>query len=437
MLKETNIFSRTRWGFAFVLALLIALPFATPANAGEVIPGNPDAYLGPDVVIDDDLFISGRYVQVDGIVRGDLFAAGQEIEINGTVEGNVFMVGQVHIINGTVGGSVFAGGYSIKFGPDADINGSSYFGGFSLLAAQGSQIARNLYMGGYQADLAGEVGRDVIASLSALKLEGSVAGDVLLQLNESMDSRGNRNDFTFYIPGNVEILPEGIDQGEDSSIGGELDYSVNRIQLDLPEFDGSFSPDISSDFVGVFFANWARARVGEFFSLLILGALFFYLWPKRSSDAVDELKARPFANMGWGLLVALLFPLVLVIAIGIVIMLAVIGGVVTLGELAGTILSLGGLVVATFWISFGLLFWMISKTIFAYYVGRALIERIRPETLDSRWAAVIVLALGLFLYEILRAVPLFGAIMAIFVILAGAGALLQVARSAWQERRSA
>ncbi len=437
MFKETNIFSRTRLGLAFVLALLIALPFATPANAGEVIPGNPDAYLGPDEVIDDDLFVSGRFVRIDGIVRGDLFVVGQEIEINGTVEGNVFTFGQSHTINGTVGGSVFAGGYSIKYGPDADINGSSYFGGFALLAAQGSQIARNLYMGGYQADLTGEVGRDVIASLSALKLDGNVGGDVLLQLNESRDSRGNRNDFTFYIPGNVEILPEGIDQGEDSSIGGELDYSVNRIRFDVPVFDGSFNPDFSADIVGAYFANFVRTRVGEFFSLLILGALFFYLWPKRSGETVDELTARPFANMGWGLLVALLFPLVLVIGIGIVIMLALIGGVVTLGELAGTILSIGGLAVAAFWILGGLLFWMISKTIFAYYVGRALIERIRPETLDSRWAAVLVLALGLFLYEILRAVPLFGAIAAIFVILAGVGALYQVARKALQERRSA
>jgi len=439
MFKETNIFSGSRLALALLLALMIAIPFASPASAGEILPGDPDAYIGPDVVIDDDLFISGRFIQIDGIVRGDVFAAGQEITINGLIEGNLFTVGQLHTINGQVNGSVFAAGYSLEYGPEAIIGGSSFFGGFSLMAAEGSQIARNLYLGGYQADLAGDIGRDVIASLSAIKLEGSVAGDVLLELNESQNSSGEPNDFTIYIPGNVEVLPEGIDQVAGSFIGGQLDYSVNRIQIDIPEFNGNVNPNINiaDDLVSAYFANWARTRIGEFVGLLIVGALFFYYMPKTSGNALAEFEKQPFANMGWGLLVALLIPLTLVLAIMLVVMLAVLGGLVTLGQLAGTILSIGGLSVAALWIFFGLVFWLVSKTIFAYFVGQRLLERIRPETLDGRWAIVVVLAMGLLIYEILRAIPLFGWIVALLVILAGVGSLYQVARAAWMARRAA
>jgi len=137
------------------------------------------------------------------------------------------------------------------------------------------------------------------------------------------------------------------------------------------------------------------------------------------------------------LLVALLIPLTLVLAIMLVVMLAVLGGLVTLGQLAGTILSIGGLSVAALWIFFGLVFWLVSKTIFAYFVGQRLLERIRPETLDGRWAIVVVLAMGLLIYEILRAIPLFGWIVALLVILAGVGSLYQVARAAWMARRAA
>ena len=439
MFKETNIFSGSRLALALILALMIAIPFATPASAGEILPGDPDVYIGPDEVIDDDLFVSGRFIQIDGTVRGDVFAAGQEITINGLIEGNLFTAGQLHMINGQVDGSVFAVGFSIEYGPEAIVGGSSFVGAYSLLAAEGSQITRNLYLGGYQANLAGDIGRDVIASLSAFKLEGSVAGDVLLELNEARDSSVNPNDFTFYFPGNVEVLPEGIDQVAGSFIGGQLDYSVNQIQIDIPFLYGNSNTNINiaDDLVGAYFANWIITRVGEFVALLIIGALFFNYMPKTSGNALAEFEKQPFANMGWGLLVALLIPLTLVLAIAFVVMLAVIGGILTLGQLAGTILSIGGLGVGALWVFFGLVFWLVSKTVFAYFVGQKLLERIRPETLDGSWAIVVILAVGLLIYEILRAIPLFGWIAALLVILAGVGSLYQVIRAALLARRAA
>ena len=439
MLENKKLMIGARWGLALFLAALLALPFATPASAGEVFPGDPDAIVPAGTTIEDDVFMAGRVVRVDGDVRGNVFATGQEIIINGSVDGTLFAAGQVLTINGEVAGSVFGAGYAIEYGSDAQVGGSVHFGGFSLKAEEGSQFARSLYMGGYQADLSGDIGRDVIASLSALRLNGNVDRDVLLELNEPQNaSQTNPDDFTFYIPGNVQVLPLGIDQGQGSTIGGELDYTVIPQNIEIPEVPVTIdAPRVADDVVGAYVSNWVRTRVGDFFALLIVGALFFTWLPKQSSQAVEELEQRPFGNMGWGLLVALLFPLAFVIAILIVILLAVLAGLITLGELVGTIVSLGGLGIAALWIGFSLIFWMLSKTVIVYLVGSKLLERVRPETLDSRWALLIILALGLLIYEILRAIPILGAAIALLVILAGVGALFQVARSMWLERRSA
>jgi cytoskeletal protein CcmA (bactofilin family) len=420
---------------ALMLALILALPFASPASAGEVIPGNPNALVGPDEVIEDDLFISGQRITIDGLVRGNVFAGGQDVIVNGTIEGNLFATGQVLVVNGHVTGSLFAAGYSLEIGSEASIDGSTFFGGFAINAANGSQIDQTLYMGGYQAELAGNIGRDVIAGLGAIKLDGTVNRNVMVELGQSNNPGGaNPEEFTFYIPGNVEVLEEGFEQTDNAVIGGEVDYRINEYQVDIPEINPNV--DIGEEIASAFIANAVRTRIGEFVALLIVGALFFYMLPKQSADTMAVYEESPFTNIGWGMLVALLFPAFLVLLMLIIVFLAILFGIITLGELVGTIVSLGVLTFSSVWIVAGLVFWMLSKTLFGFLVGQKLLERIRPESLDGRWAVLIALAIGLLLYEILRAIPALGLILALLVVLAGVGAFFQHVRGAWQARRA-
>jgi len=446
-----KILTPLRVSLAAMLVLMIALPLATPALAGGVIEGDPDAIVDADTVIEDDLAITGRLVQIDGIVRGDVFAAGQQVVVNGTIEGNLFVgaqdvtidglvedslfIGaQTIAVGGEVGDNLYVGAYAVQLTGEGTVGGSVYVGGFSFESAEGSQIGRSIYAGGYQLDLAGNVGRDVLASLGAFQMTGSVAGDVQLEVGQSTDGSGPTPDsFTYYMPGNVQVLPEGIGEVDESNIGGEFDYRL--VRYDAPRAPNG--NEISGGIAGTLLGNLVRARVGEFMALLIVGALLFTLLPKPANAAVEEMRERPFAHLGWGFLIALLAPLALLISILLLASLAVVLGILTLGEIVGTVLALGGFGLALVWAVFGLLFWMVSKVIFAYLVGESLLERISPTTLDSRWAAVIVLAIGLLLYEIVRAIPLLGALLALFVILIGIGAIFQVLRDRWVARRQA
>ena len=231
------------------------------------------------------------------------------------------------------------------------------------------------------------------------------------------------------MPGSVKVLPSGFSQSEDAIVIGELDYRVTRV--DGPNFPRG--EEIGSGIVGAYFGNLARARIGEFVALLLVGAPVFYALPRQANLAVHEMRQRPVANMGWGILTVLLAPLALLLSILLVVFLAIVLGLITLGNLAATALAIGGSSLALFWALAGLLFWMVSKALFAYLAGRALFERLSPNTLDGPLATLISLVVGLLLYELVRAIPVFGFLLAVIVVLIGIGAIAQVLLA---ERRS-
>jgi len=431
MNMRKNYQNIVRGAVLFIMLAMLAFPLAGSARAAEVFPGDPDAYIAEDVIIEDDLFVSGRRVQIDGTVLGDVFAAGEDIEINGHIDGNLFAAGQTITINGEVSDNLVAATYSLQMGSAANVSGNVYFAGFNFQADEESQVARNVYAAGYQALLEGDIGRNVLASLSAFQLDGSVGGDVQLELNQANSyNRSQLSDVTVYIPENVIILPEGIIEGDNSSVAGDFEYSINRYDFNPPITNGD-------DIAGFFVTNWLRSRVGEFFGLLILGLLLFYLLPGPARRAVEEMREQPFSSMARGALLALAFPLFIVVSIALVIFVTIVFGAVTLGNLAGTILSLGGLSIAAFWTIFSLLFWMVSKTIFAYLIGNSIVDRVSPDSMQGSWGLLMALVVGLGLYEVIRAIPLLGHLTAILVILLGVGAIFQVIWKAWQQRRLA
>ncbi|MEX1071244.1 MAG: polymer-forming cytoskeletal protein [Anaerolineales bacterium] len=402
-------------GALFVLAIL-ALPFASVAKAETIITGDY-AVVGPDEVIDDDLFISGQSVQIDGTVNGDVFAAGQEIVVNGTVNGNLFMAGQVLMNNGTVDGTIYAVGFSLDLGPAANVSGNVYMAGFSLETAQGGTVGRSLYSVGYQTILNGDVDRDVLFSGGAFRLNGSIGRNLKVEISES-DGRANEGS-QFYMPGDVEMIDPGYELGDQATVGGEIDYTITEYRNVSVEVD-------ARPLASLHVANAIRTRVGELISLFIVGAVMLTVWPTQTKRFEDQMRERPLQSIGLGLLLAIVFPVALLLAIFLVILLAIFGGLITLGELAGTIIGFGGLAIGLAAALFGFVFWLASKAVFGHLVGEQLFERVSPRSLDSRWGALSALLVGVLVYEVLRAIPVLGAILAIFVILIGLGAVAAV-----------
>jgi cytoskeletal protein CcmA (bactofilin family) len=405
---------------ALLLVAAVALPFARPAQAAEIITGNPDAVVPVDVVIEDDLFIAGQTVRIDGTVRGDVFATATQIIINGTIEGNLFQFAQSNVLNGYVDGSVYGASYATTLGPESQVTGSLYNASFSFEAAEGSRVAHSLYTTGYQAQLAGEVARDALFSGAAFQLSGDVGRDLLVQIGEPSNNQGGQPQFYMpFTPASVPVVDPGYELTDTANVAGEIDYSVYRYDTSNPDVDPGAIASFSV-------ANAVRTRIGEFFSLLIVGAVLLAVWPNQFERVELQLRQRPWQSLGWGFLAALVFPLALLTAVALLVFLAILGGLITLGELVGTIASLGGLVIAAAVALFSFAMWVGSKAVFGHFAGKTLLERASPATLAGRWGAFIALAIGVLIYEVVRFIPILGWLLALGVILFGLGAILVV-----------
>ena len=382
--------------------------WAADFRSGDVV------VISADEVIDDDLFVSGERIEVNGTVTGDLFATGREVIVNGIVEGSLFMAGMTLEMDGQVDGSLYSTGYALTVGSEADVGRNLYFGGFSLTTEPGSTVGRSVYVGGYQAILNSEVANDVAVSGAALELGGSVGGDVKGEV--ASPEEGGPSPFIPAFPGSVPAVSPGLRVSDSAEVGGVVDVMISE-----PEAKADQRPRDRA------FFGLARAianRVGEFIALLIVGGLLLYFWPAVMRRASTEVQERPLPSAGRGCLVTILFPIAVIVAGIIVIVLALLGGLVTFGTLLGDILGIGGATIGLAVALFVFIFFLVTKAIVAFLGGRLILNRVAPQSEPGWLTDFAALALGALIYEILRAIPIVGWIVAALVILVGLGAIV-------------
>ena len=83
------------------LVLLVIMLFVSTVWAVETRSGD-QIVIGPDEVIEDDLYVTASEILMEGTIRGDLVAFGNTISVGGTVEGDLIAASQSVEIGGTV-----------------------------------------------------------------------------------------------------------------------------------------------------------------------------------------------------------------------------------------------------------------------------------------------------------------------------------------------
>jgi cytoskeletal protein CcmA (bactofilin family) len=399
---------------AIVLAAL-TLSVASPASAAEIITGNPDAVVPADQVIDDDLFITGQNVRIEGTVNGDVFAAGAQVEVTGTIEGNLFVGAQTFTNNGTVNGGVYSFSYVAITGPAAFVADNMFGFAFAVQTEAGSYIGRSAYAFAYQADVSGQIGRDLNVYGAALHFDGSIGRNLKAEISEPRSDQDMNYGPWMWMPANVTIMQPGYDVAA-GTVGGETDIQVVEYQAPTPRNMPVSAPTLW----GIAVAAWVVTRVGEFISLFLLGILLYLVWPAPMKRVEDQITGHPWRSLGLGFLAAVLFPFAFILAVVVIILLAILFGVISLGYLVGPILTLGflllGLATAVFFIA-GC---MAAKSIVSHLVGSAIL---RASVEDKGWGMVLILLVGLLLYEIVALVPFLGWLVAAVVIFLGLGAM--------------
>ncbi len=381
-----------------LLVLGLLLTRASVLEAAEVRSGDT-VFVAAGELIEDDLVVAGNAVTVDGTILGDLIVAATDVTINGMVEGSVMVAAQTVTIDGTIDGSLYAGVTDIILQSGATVERNLYVGAYSVIAESGSAVKRSVYIGAYQALLRGTIERNVNVGAGALELSGFVGGDV----NAEIDATGDAPIGLPFVE--TQPVPNGVRLTDSAQINGV--YNVNEVTtLPAPTFSDTL-----------------RERGGELVALLVIGALLIWVRQPLIDRLTAHLDAHP-ANTGlWGAFALIVVPIALFVLLMATIFATVLGSIISFGRLAPTVVGLGGGVLALSVILFVFVIALFSKVIVAFFVGEWILTRTNATPNNSFLPLFSALAIGVLLFELLRLIPVVGAIITLLTVLLGMGAI--------------
>ena len=413
----------------FVLVSLVLVVasgvFAASARAIETRSGE-NVTIGPDEVVEDDLYVAADTVTVEGTVQGDLVAVGGTVRVNGTVEGDVIAAGQTVIVNGTVEDDVRIAGQALLVGDDAQITDDLIAAGYSLETERGSTVGGELLYGGYQALVAGNVEENIRGGMTAFELSGETEGNV----NVKVDGGGAQPAGGQFAPGppavSIPTVEPGLTLTDTARVDGDLRYESSSRGEIAPgaEIGGDVTyeqrpaEEVQPAQTGALAVLLESLR--RFVVLVLIGLLLVWLAPRLVRGVADTMRNQPLLSLGWGVLDFFIVGVLVFVVLAATILLAIVFGLVTLGGLVPAIVSIGLLIEAVLVVAFLISVFYLAPVVVSFLGGRMLLGRFQPEGAAGR---VLPLVVGVLLYVVLWAIPILGAIVAVVVILLGLGAL--------------
>lgn len=428
----------------FSLIAILALAFATPAQAFDGRTGNK-VVIEKDEVIEDDVYVNAETFILEGTVKGDLVVFGTNITINGVVEGDLIAAGQSVAINGSVSDDARIAGAALLISDSAVIGGDVVGGSASFETKEGSSIEGELVIGAAQALLAGNVTGDALLGLGALDLRGEFGGNVLANVGEPTEEAGPPfSMFMPQVPFSMPTVNPGITIAEGAKINGNFDYT-QFADIDIPtdvvggkvtrtepviDPEDTITPPTQSELI----VDWSLNLLRTIVTLLILGLLLGWLAPTFIKTLVEKVQTQAAISLGWGVVAYAVF----FFAIFIVVVAMVIGGILfgalQLGSLSGTIIVVGLLIIFALIVGFVLATAFLTKIVISWLGGKLILARINPALAESK---VWPLALGVIIVALLTTLPGIGWLANLLVVLLGLGALWLWGRETMQARKTA
>jgi len=370
------------------LALLLLLLTGLPAYALEHRSGDT-LVVSASEVVNDDLAVSARLLQIDGVIHGDLYAFAQTLTIRGVVDGDVIAVAQQVVVDGQVHGSVRAGGATVQINGAVDRNVTS--AGQLVRVGASGQVGGSVIGAAETLSLAGDVGGGLLGAGDNVVLQGRIARDVELSLNR------------------LQLAPG-------ASVGGNFDYSAEReVSIPTPVVRGQtrFHPVVRPQRVDRRNVSHFFGAVSTFLSLTwlagsaIVGLVMLRAFPRFVARFLDALRQSAPASFGIGF-VALVatIPLAIVMAITIV---GIPAAAVLVGGYAGG-LFLGWLLLAV-------------------AVGGVLIGLVRR---GRTWPLGWSFLLGLLVLYVVTRIPFLGPLVTFLGVCLALGALLTALYRTWR-----
>lgn len=374
-------FAAPWWRHGFVTAGVALASIALPHAVGAAQWRSGDTVIiGPDVVINDDLYACGSTVNIQGHINGDLFVCGANILISGKVSGDLFTAGGATSVSGNVNGSMRSVGGSVAV--SGSVGEDLLAGCGNLTLSPGGHIGRDAVTGAGKNVLEGHVGRNAWLGGSRIRIDGAVGGDV------HGESRTLR-------------------LGDGAMIGGDLSYAsrepaviaqsatvrgkITRMPLHETPARGPLHHVLAV------LLRWSRELIG----FALFGLIFLLPFPEHARRALATLQSAALPSLGLGVLLLVAVPFVGLLALVI------------------------GLIIGGWWIGFGAMFaFMLSLALgyvaFSTMIGEWLFTSAGSRNIHRVWPMLV----GLALLTLVGLVPLLGRVIGALAAVFGLGAIV-------------
>lgn len=362
----------------FVLAVFFVFSLAALAIAGD-----ERGYLAKDRVVDDDFIAASESVDVGGTVNGDVIMAGGMVDFSGRSSGDVLAAGGNLRMSGRNDGNVRVAGGNVFIEGNVGKNVTAAGGNLSL--GENSDVSGNVYLAGGMVEIKGKIGKNLKVAGGTVILKGVVKGNAEIMAQDITARPGAK------IEGNLTYFSDGSkDINIDSSVvGGEI------IRKSIP------ARNYKNDSFGAFLAT----GIIGFFGFLLLGYVFYKLFPKGSREIFGSLVGKG----SWKMIAAGILALILIPISIVVLMITVIG------------MPLAVILVLVFVSAM-----LFSKAIASIVLGFVINRRFRPREFSDSFPLMDYI-LGYLILEVLSLIPIFGKLAAFLIFLWALGGLVDYA----------
>jgi len=435
--EESFMKPRRTWLATFVLTVLVALTFVTPAYAFDG-RGGDRVVIEAGEVIDDDLYVGAQEFVLDGTVNGDLIVFAQNVTINGKVNGDLMAAAQTVAVNGEVTGSIRMAGSILQVGEKARIGTDIVSAGYSLENKPGSSIGQDLVFAGGQILLAGDVDRNVQVATGAFELRGNVGGDVTAEVGEADQGRAGPPPALF-MPRSALSAPNvkpGLTIDQSAKVTGNFKYSQSKdVSVPAGVVGGKVTRTEPNSKVSApreetaaqKITRWGLNFIRNSVTLILIGLLLLWLFPFFMRGLSDQLQAKPLPSLGWGAVAWAAFFFALLLIVVVTAIAGLFFGVLTLGQLTGTVVWLGLLTVLGLIVGFVLVTTFVAKVVFGLALGKWIFTQVHSPLAEHRYWPMIVGVLITLVITTLLSFPLIpgflGWLLNFAIVLLGLGAL--------------
>ena len=282
---------------ALVLSGLNLASLQGHVEAAEFLSG-VEVLIGPDEVLNEDVYAFAGSIVVEGTINGDLIAAGEDIEVNGRINGDLIVAARSITVNGVVEDDIRAAGSSLQF--LSLIGGDLITAGDEITIEPGSVI-----------------GEDLVASANTLVARGDVEGDLDLSVVEARIEGTVRGNVNAIVIERLILGPESVIEGEltytslndltmqsGAAVGGAVTKQVPVISIFGNEFQDSALIRILSQII---------LQTQWFIGTLFVGLILIWLFPTTMRGVNSTLSKSPWKSLFVGVIVLSVAPVVFLI----------------------------------------------------------------------------------------------------------------------------